>query len=251
MRQIGSILSPSRQDSCANATLASREERGPEFLRGRCPHWRLDLYTQIFQKSVTARPLPRQQPSDLCSPDLRFGANTETPPTCHLTRTPKNNFGIVVGSENRRQLGIFNVGAVSTQVIRRAIRTFPRINPSAMSSKLPPKSSLHDPETMPSEIAFVQSPTSSCNLESLPISSAVPSHEFMSRSWSLVRPLLAGLVLTALQLTMAVGLLAPEGPASYRYSTLIQHDSFWFMNIVDRGYQTIVPPINQQHDGSV
>ena len=115
-----------------------------------------------------------------------------------------------------------------------------------MSSKLPPKSSLHDPETMPSEIAFVQSPTSSCNLESLPISSAVPSHEFMSRSWSLVRPLLAGLVLTALQLTMAVGLLAPEGPASYRYSTLIQHDSFWFMNIVDRGYQTIVPPINQQ-----
>ena len=108
------------------------------------------------------------------------------------------------------------------------------------------QSDLHDPETMPSEIAFIQSPTSSCNLESLPISSALPSHDVMSRSWSLVRPLLAGLVLTALQLTMAVGLLAPEGPASYRYSTLIQHDSYWFKNIVDRGYQTIVPPINQR-----
>src|SRR6266540_3822057 len=99
---------------------------------------------------------------------------------------------------------------------------------------------------MPSEIAFVQSSTNSRNFESLPISSALSSHEIMSRSWSLVRPLLAGLVLTVLQLTMAVGLLAPEGPASYRYSALIQHDSYWFMNIVDRGYQTIVPPINQK-----
>ncbi len=117
------------------------------------------------------------------------------------------------------------------------------------------QSDLHDPETMPSEIASIQSPTSSCNLESLPISSAESparpavapyQHELMSRSWSLVSPLLAGLVLTALQLTMAVGLLAPEGPAFYRYSTLIQHDSYWFMNIVDHGYQTIVPPINQK-----
>jgi hypothetical protein len=99
---------------------------------------------------------------------------------------------------------------------------------------------------MPSEIAFVQSPTSSYNLESLPISSALLSHEVMARFWSLIRPLLAGLVLTALQVAIAAGLLAPEGPASYRYSTLIQHDSYWFMNIVDHGYQTIVPPINQK-----
>src|SRR5437762_1219135 len=99
---------------------------------------------------------------------------------------------------------------------------------------------------MPFDIAFVQSPTGSCKLESLPISSALPSHELVTRSWSLVRPLLAGLLLTVLQLVMAVGLLAPEGPASYRYSTLIQHDSYWFMNIVDHGYQTIVPPINQK-----
>jgi hypothetical protein len=112
------------------------------------------------------------------------------------------------------------------------------------------QSDLHDPETMPSEIAFIQSPTSSCNLERLPISSALPSHDVMSRSWSLVRALLAGLVLTALQLTMAVGLLAPESPGSSRYSTLIQHDSYWFKNIVDRGYQTIVPPINQKMEVS-
>ncbi len=99
---------------------------------------------------------------------------------------------------------------------------------------------------MPSEIAFAQSPTSFCNLEDLPVSSALPTHELMTRYWSLLRPLLAGLVLTVLQLATAVGLLAPEGPASYRYSTLIQHDSYWFMNIVDRGYHSIVPPINQK-----
>jgi hypothetical protein len=103
---------------------------------------------------------------------------------------------------------------------------------------------------MPSEIALVQSPTTCCDFESLPIALARPAvapyHESMVRSWSRFRPLLAGLVLTVLQLVLAVALLAPEGPASYRYSTLIQHDSYWFMNIVDHGYQTIVPPINQK-----
>jgi hypothetical protein len=48
------------------------------------------------------------------------------------------------------------------------------------------------------------------------------------------------------QLALAVGLLAPEGSLSDRYSALIQHDSYWFMNIVDRGYQTIVPPIDHK-----
>jgi hypothetical protein len=99
---------------------------------------------------------------------------------------------------------------------------------------------------MLSEIASVQSPTSSCNLESLPISSSLLSHEHVTRSWSFVRPLLAGFVLTALQVAIAAALLAPEGDASYRYSTLIQHDSYWFINIVDHGYHTIVPPINQR-----
>src|SRR6266513_765649 len=114
---------------------------------------------------------------------------------------------------------------------------------------------------MRSEIALAENPTSSCNLEGFPISSTFPTravrpavasyhHDVMTCSWLLLRPLLAGLVLTLLQLAMAVGLLAPEGPASYRYSTLIQHDSYWFMNIVDRGYQTIVPPINQKMEVS-
>jgi hypothetical protein len=48
------------------------------------------------------------------------------------------------------------------------------------------------------------------------------------------------------QLALAVGLLAPEGSFSYRYETLIQHDSYWFANIVNHGYQTIVPPINHK-----
>jgi hypothetical protein len=80
---------------------------------------------------------------------------------------------------------------------------------------------------MRSEIALVHSPTSSCNLESFPISSTFPTraahpvvapyhYDVMTRSWLLLRRLLAGLVLTLLQLAMAVGLLAPEGPASYR-----------------------------------
>jgi hypothetical protein len=57
---------------------------------------------------------------------------------------------------------------------------------------------------------------------------------------------MAGLLLTLAQMAVAVCLLAPEGPLSYRYSTLIQHDSYWFMNIVDRGYQTTVPPVNHK-----
>src|SRR5678816_3868843 len=53
-------------------------------------------------------------------------------------------------------------------------------------------------------------------------------------------------IITLLQLAMAIGLLGPEGPLSERYSALVQHDSHWFMNIVDRGYQTIVPPIDHK-----
>jgi len=68
----------------------------------------------------------------------------------------------------------------------------------------------------------------------------------MTRSVWLLRPLLAGLIITVLQLAMAMGLLAPEGSFSQRYATLVQHDSYWFINIVDRGYQTIVPPIDHK-----
>ena len=66
----------------------------------------------------------------------------------------------------------------------------------------------------------------------------------MSRPLSSLKPLLAGLCLTLAQIAVAVLLLAPEGELSHRYSTLVQHDSYWFMNIVDRGYGTPVPPVN-------
>ena len=89
-------------------------------------------------------------------------------------------------------------------------------------------------------------PSSSCNLESFLVSSELPAHDTMTRARSFFRPLAFGLVLTAAQLGIAIGLLAPEGPLSDRYSTLIQHDSYWFMNIVERGYQTIVPPIDHK-----
>ena len=71
-------------------------------------------------------------------------------------------------------------------------------------------------------------------------------YNVMTRWLWLLRPLLAGLIITLLQLAMALGLLAPEGSLSERYATLVQHDSYWFMNIVDRGYETIVPPIDHK-----
>src|SRR5436190_15785570 len=75
---------------------------------------------------------------------------------------------------------------------------------------------------------------------------AVCDYDRMTRSPRLLKPLLAGLIITLLQLAMAIGLLAPERPFSDRYSALVQHDSYWFMNIIDRGYQTIVPPIDHK-----
>ena len=71
-------------------------------------------------------------------------------------------------------------------------------------------------------------------------------YQLMTRLPSFLAPLLAGLGVTIAQLAMAVCLLAPEESLSQRYSALIQHDSYWFMNIIDRGYQTIVPPIDHK-----
>jgi hypothetical protein len=99
---------------------------------------------------------------------------------------------------------------------------------------------------MRSEIASAES-FSSCKLQSFLVSSAFPGYDIMTRSRSLLlRPVAVGLLLTAVQLALAVGMLAPEGPLSDRYESLIQHDSYWFINIVDRGYQTIVPPIDHK-----
>jgi hypothetical protein len=71
-------------------------------------------------------------------------------------------------------------------------------------------------------------------------------YQLMTRLPRFLTPLLAGCAVTLLQVVMAVALLAPEKPIAERYSALVQHDSYWFMNIIDRGYQTIVPPIDHK-----
>ena len=71
-------------------------------------------------------------------------------------------------------------------------------------------------------------------------------YQLMTRLPRSLAPLLAGFGVTIVQLAMAVCLLAPEQPVTERYAALIQHDSYWFMNIIDRGYQTIVPPIDHK-----
>jgi hypothetical protein len=68
----------------------------------------------------------------------------------------------------------------------------------------------------------------------------------MIRISATAKAISAGLVVTLLQMLVAIFLLAPDGPFEYRYQTLLQHDSHWFANIVDRGYQTIVPPISHK-----
>src|SRR5437764_13830036 len=95
------------------------------------------------------------------------------------------------------------------------------------------------------ETALAREATSSCNPETVGLSSALLGADVI-QSKLLFRPWLMGLVVTVAQLAIAVLLLAPEGTFSYRYSSLVQHDGFWFENIVDRGYQTIVPPINHK-----
>src|ERR1700736_1066306 len=95
------------------------------------------------------------------------------------------------------------------------------------------------------ENTLAREATSSCNPEAIGLSSALPDADVI-RSKFLFRPWLLGLLLTLAQLALAVFLLAPEGPFSFRYESLVQHDGFWFENIVDRGYQTIVPPINHK-----
>src|SRR4030095_15919794 len=126
------------------------------------------------------------------------------------------------------------------------------------------------------EIASIENSAPSCSLSPFPLSLALPidealptakarrstspskwrtftnkgaagsDYDVMTRSLWVLRPLLAGLNITLLQLAVAMGLLAPEGSFSERYSALAQHDSYWFMNIIDRGYQTIVPPIDHK-----
>src|SRR5438309_8763462 len=99
---------------------------------------------------------------------------------------------------------------------------------------------------MPLQSTVARETTSSCNPETFGFSSALPGSDVEIITFSLLLPWSAGLLLTLIQLVVAVLLLAPEGPLSYRYTSLVQHDGYWFANIIDRGYQTIVPPINHK-----
>jgi hypothetical protein len=151
-----------------------------------------------------------------------------------------------------------------------------RINERQSSSNSATQISVQLLETMRAEIASIENSAPSCSLSPFPVSLALPEegslpapkarrrtssskwrtftnkgaadsdYDVMTRSLWLFKPLLAGLIITLLQLAMAMGLLAPEGSFSERYATLVQHDSYWFMNIMDRGYRTIVPPIDHK-----
>jgi hypothetical protein len=65
----------------------------------------------------------------------------------------------------------------------------------------------------------------------------------MLRHWSPLKYLALGLLVTLGQVALAVGFANPEGSLRARYLTLVQHDSYWFANIIDRGYGTTLPPI--------
>src|ERR1041385_1820502 len=97
---------------------------------------------------------------------------------------------------------------------------------------------------MPFETAIAREATSACNAETFGFSSSLSASDAV-KNW-LSRPWFLGLAVTLIQLIVAVLLLAPEGPMSYRYQSLVQHDGYWFANIIDRGYQTIVPPIDHK-----
>ncbi|MDQ6860763.1 MAG: hypothetical protein M3032_06365 [Verrucomicrobiota bacterium] len=83
---------------------------------------------------------------------------------------------------------------------------------------------------------FVEEPAFIPTLEGKPV----------PRKSNALRSVLLGLAFTMLQIFVAVVLIAPEGPLRYRYETLVQHDSYWFANIIERGYNTILPPIQHK-----
>lgn len=93
---------------------------------------------------------------------------------------------------------------------------------------------------------MVELRTEPCLEESFRVSSALPKPNVTNSKPILLRPWVLGLMMALLQVFAAVVLIAPEGPLSYRYDTLIQHDSYWFANIIDRGYATTVPPISHK-----
>jgi len=97
-----------------------------------------------------------------------------------------------------------------------------------------------------SQPAALPARTQPCNGEGFRVFSALPKPVPMNSKPILFRPWALGLMVTLLQIFVAVVLIAPAGPFSYRYDTLVQHDSYWFANIVDRGYETTVPPVSHK-----
>lgn len=49
-------------------------------------------------------------------------------------------------------------------------------------------------------------------------------------------------LITALHLGILLQGVAPAGSYQERYHRLVQHDGYWFLNIIGRGYQSPVPP---------
>ena len=68
----------------------------------------------------------------------------------------------------------------------------------------------------------------------------------MLRRFSPLQSFAFGLIITCAQIAIAVGFSNPEGSLADRYRTLVQHDSYWFANIIERGYGTIIPPSNHK-----
>ena len=74
----------------------------------------------------------------------------------------------------------------------------------------------------------------------------LPSQTMDRPSFAPLRCAFFAAVITLAQVAMAVVSIAPKGPLWFRYTTLIQHDSYWFANIVNRGYDTTIPPISHK-----
>lgn len=68
----------------------------------------------------------------------------------------------------------------------------------------------------------------------------------MPRSSLTLQCLVWGLLLSLGQVALAVGFAHPAGSLRDRYLSLVQHDSYWFANIIDRGYGTTLPPIDHK-----
>src|SRR5256884_7963782 len=101
-------------------------------------------------------------------------------------------------------------------------------------------------KSMSIQTAVAGQATSACNPDTFEFSSALPGPDVVIRTFSLLRPWSAGLLLTLIQLAVAGCLLGADGPLSYRYPSLGQPDGCLFRNLVVRWYQPIVPPRNCQ-----